>query len=617
MGVGLTSTEGPFTYTLRALDAKDRTSVIAQRTFNLSTEALDTTAPLEPVAGPATFDAPNLRWGAHPQADHYRLEIGNSLTGTWFAPGTAPILSEKLFFPAATDISTAFLATGTYKWRVSAYDKDGIWVGTGPLGSFEVLPLPAVDGQRLALTGSGLDRDAVCSATLADGADSLCDGVPATPVLDWDPIPYAAEYRVHVSRDGDFTTGALDASPPRTVNTRWAPTFTYPVKALADSQAQTPYYWFIQPCKSSTQCGPDPRSTVNPALHAFRKSSPRLELLSPAQDATITATEVTFTWEDYFDTNQGATYAATGEQSYQSGMRYQFQIDDQPTFASPLDTSPVYVDQPTYTAADRLYPEGPLYWRVQPIDVHGNALGWSETRTIVKDSPRPVLESPVVAPGDADVPVVSGSVPFRWEAQPFAGSYDIQVAANGDRNFSSTNLKVNRSSKRSAFTTGGLGVATLQASDTPYVWRVRRVDAYGNPGLWSAVGEFKVALDRPTPLSPGADAVAGPRGLVLRWSPVPGAAKYRVEHRKAGTTFPSRPRRPRPRGHPMRPCSWAAPTSGAWRRSTSTAARPRQATGAPSPSVAPPAPPRHRGSRGQRSSRTSSPWCRPSGTSPA
>ena len=50
-------------------------------------------------------------------------------------------------------------------------------------------------------------------------------------------------------------------------------------------------------------------------------------------------------------------------------MKYQFQIDDEPTFASPLET--VVVDQPTYTSADKLYPEGPLYWRVQPIDANG------------------------------------------------------------------------------------------------------------------------------------------------------------------------------------------------------------------------------------------------------
>ena len=66
-------------------------------------------------------------------------------------------------------------------------------------------------------------------------------------------------------------------------------------------------------------------------------------------------------------------------------MRYQFQVDDQPTSRHRRQRR--YVDQPTYTAADRLYPEGPLYWRVQPIDANGNALGWSTARTFTKTSP--------------------------------------------------------------------------------------------------------------------------------------------------------------------------------------------------------------------------------------
>ena len=73
---------------------------------------------------------------------------------------------------------------------------------------------------------------------------------------------------------------------------------------------------------------------------------------------------------------------------------------------------------------------------MQAIDANGNPLGWSDTRSFTKKSPSPALTSPLASGGD--VPVVSGSVPFRWEALPFSGSYDIQVAASGDRNFSAS-----------------------------------------------------------------------------------------------------------------------------------------------------------------------------------
>lgn len=550
-GVTMKPEEGPFTYTLRALDAKNRTSGLVSRTFDLSTN-LVTSAPLEPLVSPKTYDAPDLRWGAVEGAVSYSLEIGNAVTGSWFAPSYAPILGNRLYFPAATDISTAFLATGTYNWRASAYDKDGFRIGApGPLGTFEVLPLAPVTGQRLALTGSGLDAGAACEATLSDGG-ALCDGVPATPVLDWEPIPYASEYRVHVSRDGDFTTGQLDITPPRTTNTRWTPSFTYPFRALQESQAQTPYYWFIQPCKSASQCGPGPSSTVNPARHAFRKTSPQLQLSSPAPGAVVDATEVTFEWDDYLDTNQATTYAATDEQSYQSARSYRVQVDNDPAFSSPLDD--VTVDQTTYTSTDQLYLEGPLWWRVQPIDVNGNALGWSSVRAFEKKSPVPTLTSPVATGGK--VPVVTGAVPFRWEALPFAGSYDVQVAANADPNFSGANLKINTSVKRSAFTTGSTVypvIATLQAADSSYVWRVRRVDPDGNKGDWSAIGEFKVQLKQPTLLAPTAGASVGPRGLVLRWGAVAEASKYRIELRTLGTTYATPTLTPA--------TSWAPPTA--------------------------------------------------------
>lgn len=535
----LVATDNTFRWEISARDEDGRTTTIVRRSFTFSEDPLDTSTPLEPAASPPTYDAPNLRWGAVAGANYYRIEIGSAATGNWFLPGYAPILSSRFFYPAATDISAAFLNEGTYNWRAVAYDENSVQLDVGPISTFTILALGPVTGQRLALTGSSLDLPGgACIATLTDSG-AMCEGVPATPVLDWDPVPYSAKYRVWISRDGDFTSGSLTNSPPSTTNTRWTPRIAYVKDALEDSQAQTPYYWFIQPCKSSTQCGPSPISMINPARHAFKKTSPRIELLSPADNPApadpvlaIDTTEVTFEWEDYLTTNLATTYAETGEVGVQAAKSYEFQIDNQPTFASPIET--VVVDQPTYTSADKLYPEGPLYWRVQPIDAADNRLGWTPYRTVVKSSPKPALLSPIVAPGGSTVPEVSGSEPFRWEPEAFSASYEIQVAANADRNFSSVNLRVNKSSKRPAFTTGTSGQSTLQASASAYVWRVRRVDPLGNAGPWSEIGEFKVALSQPSLVAPAADAVVGTRNVVMRWSPVTESVKYRLEYRQVG-----------------------------------------------------------------------------------
>lgn len=543
LGLKLDPTKGTsLQWTIRALDKDGRTSLVRTRSFTWSPALVDTSTPLQLAAGPATYDAPHLRWGAVTGAEYYRIDIADAATGNLYADTVAPILSEELYFPAATDTELKFLDTGTYRWWVSAYNENDNLIAQTPggaYGTFEVLPLGPVTGQRLALTGSALDRGEACAETLADGPEHLCAGVPGTPVLDWDPVPYASEYRVRISRDPDFTNSELDPTPPHTVNTRWTPKSGYPFFALEESQANKAYYWFIQPCKSELQCGPDPKSTINPAKHAFKKTSPAVPLLSPSDGAVMSETEITFAWEDYYLTNQGATYAATGETGYQSAQQYRVQVSTQPTFATFVDN--VVVDQPTYTAADRLYPDGPLYWRVQAIDANQNALAWSATRVLEKESPQPVLLAPVSEAPD-ELPEVTGAVPFSWEAQPFAGSYDIQVAANNDTNFSAANLRVNKTSKRPAYTTGGTGVSLLAPSDTPYVWRVRRKDPDGNLGPWSEVGRFKVVLTQPDLLSPAADAVVGPRGLVLRWTPVAEATTYRVELRKLNsstTTVPT------------------------------------------------------------------------------
>ena len=48
--------------------------------------------------------------------------------------------------------------------------------------------LPAVTNQRVALSGEALRNGQYCGAALP----SICTGLPATPVLAWDPVPGAA-----------------------------------------------------------------------------------------------------------------------------------------------------------------------------------------------------------------------------------------------------------------------------------------------------------------------------------------------------------------------------------------------------------------------------------------
>ena len=536
LGILLDPADGPFTWSVQAEDFEGRVTTAAVRTFQVSGSAVSATGPeLTPITGVAsdagTLRFPKLTWQPVAGADHYRVHIGDWDTDTWNASNVPHILSKELKYPAATDNSQLFLSTGDYDWYVTAHTSSGVVMADGRLlgryGTFHISPIPAVTGQRIALTGQALDNGDVCAETLNDGPEHICLGVTNTPVLDWNNVEGVSFYKVHVSYDQDFTTGALDTTPPATSNTRWTPKFDYPKPALSDSVANQAYHWVIQPCKTLTKCGPDPTSTVKPAKNAFRKDSPSVQPTSPLNGTTIQGAEVSFSWQDYFDTNQATTWAATGETGTESAATYRIQVDTDNTFGTPIDDA--VVDQTTYTPYDRLYPEGPLYWRVQALDVAGNGLGWSEPlgRVVHKDSAAPVLTAPI---GNAQV---SGTTPFEWGAEAFTGKYQIQVAKNDDGNFSGTNVLFTKDSTQPAFTSGSL-VKSLPASSLAYRWRVRRVDPYGNFGPWSAVGRFFSKGATPAQVEPMTGVYQPSNGPLFVWTAVDGATKYKVSWKRDG-----------------------------------------------------------------------------------
>ncbi len=197
-------------------------------------------------------------------------------------------------------------------------------------------------------------------------------------------------------------------------------------------------------------------------------------------------------------------------------------MDDDPQFGSPVDDK--IVDQHTYTAYDRTYPEGTLYWHVQALDADRNPLTWSPRRSFVKSSPSAVLQSP------NDDQRLSGAVPLRWTAQPFNASYEIEVYKNGDRALSPTNRVVQQSSKQVAWVRS----QPFPASSLPYLWRVRRIDADNNRGQWSDVHSFYSSGDAPTPLSPGAGTFVKASSALFSWAPTAGVSYYKVEIRGVG-----------------------------------------------------------------------------------
>jgi hypothetical protein len=502
---------GPFEWTVQAI-GNDGTAtpltIGARRTFRLTGNVPETAAgPLTPLAqGAAPTDRfPALRWEPLDGAATYRLWVGTAGTNS-FHP-----VDGAFAYPAATDNGKLNIAGGDYEWFVQAFDEDEHLIGQiDDRGAFTVTSPATVTGHQVAIKGSSLDSGSTCTYSLLDTPGRICPTTAGTPVLDWQPNAGVAYYLVYVSRDRNFQNmvyGSYSDSSalPRTVNTRWTRAATLP-----ESQAGTAYYWYIRPCKAQGVCAADPLQ----ANHAFEKRSPQV-ITDPVLE---TSNDITFSWRDYLATNQAAApHAVTGERSDQEARTYQLQVSLTVGFDRVIDD--VVVDQTTYTAYSRLYPEGNLYWRVRAYDGDNRALPWSDTLMVAKGSPRP---SPI-----APIGVLSTTDAFRWTASPFAVSYDVQVYKQADTTASPVNKVIDESVSVAA-----LAPLTPLPAGTDYVWRVRGVDDSGNPGGWSDWAAYRIEGAAPILELPVADGRLPTADGLYTWHAVPAAATYRLERRE-------------------------------------------------------------------------------------
>ena len=521
----LTPARSPYTWTVTAIGAGGETrSLAVQSEFSVSGDQPTTGpwaqggAPLTPLTADDVAEenlrAPLMAWQPHPDATSYKVFVGPAGTNTWYED-THDAFDVKLSHPAVTDVWTKLLDPGQYDWQVRAYNSSGAQVAVGPIATFRIAPLGAVHGVQVALDGTAMSPPFAASTC---PVASPCAGTVSTPVISWNRVDGASMYLVYVSEEADFTNVVEPlVTLPGTSNTSYAPTLSQEKSALAESLAGGSYYVFVRPCRGVSSCGPNPVSTSGMATNAFEKKSPAAVLEQPADNATVTTTEVTFDWQDYRLTNAAATFGATGEAGTQSAKWYRLQVDDNANFSSPIES--VRVDQSTYTSPSTLYPEGPLYWRVQAIDADDNDLTWSDGRRFTKSSPQVALTNPLP---DA---VRHGTTVFRWQPKAYAASYDVELYKNNDTTFSAANRVFGKNVKQTAYVWNEV----IPSSTEPYVWRVRTLDAVGNKGPWSAPRAFTNAVEEPVVEGPASGTYLQGDNILLKWTAVPGASSYEVE----------------------------------------------------------------------------------------
>ena len=471
---------------------------------------------LTPADDATTGRMPGMTWQAVAGASYYKIGFRPADSIQAFTQ-----LNDQFSYPAGEDAGTTHLAPGSYEWVVSAYDADGVKLSTSTQPRVLVVTsLGQVTHPRVALTGAASGSDgSSCTAVLPD----RCEDLRQTPLLRWDPVPGAGGYLVYLSRDREMTN--IVHSSPHLYPVFVDQNMFMPRDALFDSQAGDAFFWEVQPCKTKTSC-----TAITLAPWAFNKRSNPVELVSPADGAQV-QNDVTFDWRDYLETNSDPAEGHTDSTGIATGLaadRYRIEVSTVPNFQTLLDSAEV--DQTTYTAFTKAYPEGTLYWRVSAIDATGNRLTSSAVRTFTKASPIPTLDSPT------DNEVVSQTEAFRWLPLDFAASYDIEVYKNGDTIGQSANKVFSGNSKQVAFTT----TSPLPASDAPYTWRIRRVDASNNRGAWTSLADpaarFRVVGTAPTLVAPTAGGSVGGSSALFSWSAVTGATSYRFERRVVGST---------------------------------------------------------------------------------
>ncbi len=278
-------------------------------------------------------------------ADRYRILVRKAGAVGW---STIP---ETFAYPAGQDKSTDFLSPDDYEWMVEAYIGSTPLAGSAGTGAFTIASLSTVTGQRAALTGTAMDADVSCQATLP----SECQNLRQTPVLDWDSTTQRRLVHAdHLLRPGAHQPyGLHDARQLIPLDLgRGLP-----------RQSGGNGVLLVRPTLYRRGC----LQGLEYAEHAFNKKSNPVALKLPIADAVV-QDDVTFTWDDYLLTNTNAIQgdSALATKAGTEAREYRVQVSSDPNFQSTIEN--VLVDQRSFTSFANTYPEGNLYWRVQAID---------------------------------------------------------------------------------------------------------------------------------------------------------------------------------------------------------------------------------------------------------
>jgi hypothetical protein len=303
-------------------------------------------------------------------------------------------------------------------------------------------------------------------------------------------------FNLQIALDARFTTPVRDYILTSNIPYLASPIYTEHTK-VQDLQGDNTYYWRVRPqynapfdiSGSWSQVGRfDRQGFVPQNLHV-----------------SVNFATPTFSW----DIVEGVTF-------------YNLQVDNDPNFGSPeifIDTA-----QNSYTPQGTLA-NGTYYWRVQLQRDGGVTNDWSPAQSFVLSQPTPSN----LSPNDPQKLNVIGHAPtFCWDPLIVSANnveilaafkYRIQIS-KGDPTFSMIYDQVD--TEQTCWT------PTRGYDDGEYYWHVAMIDGQDRLGDFSPAAIFTKQYPVTTLVSP----LSGPPLTdtpTFRWTPVAGAAAYRLE----------------------------------------------------------------------------------------
>jgi hypothetical protein len=353
------------------------------------------------------------------------------------------------------------------------------------------------------------------------------------PAFGWSAVAGADRYEFEIAADPGFNAPVLGSQFDHffTKNTRATLTKVVP---------NGTYWWHVRAVAT------DGSVSGWSAAQSFTRnwaSSP--DLTAPANGATITFPSQPFrlAWTQVL-----------------GAAKYAVSVATDPSLGSLVGNGQPIVTQATsFTLASPLAPSQTYYWGITPLDSGGNP-----------GSPSPVWAFTWNWPSDTTPSVADvASAPeiqdheFSWTSVPGAAGYEVEVNSSVDfAAGSKVCCAVNATTHLTTIGTTFTPTLVLQ-NNNAYYWRVRAVDASGNPGVWNLGPQFSKGFDNSAPSIKNLRMVDNPAPSeasfetstpIVKWDPVPGASAYEVEVTRYASG-----------------CQWSANTEH-WRSKTATTA---------------------------------------------